>query len=69
MLFTSKQHCLHFFFRGTYLQLISVFMNFKFGDNTILAVQLFKKIKLKEKKEKKKKKKTKNMFRCVSRML
>ena len=35
----------------------------------VLAVQLFNKIKRKEKKEKKKKKMTKNMFRCISRML
>ena len=44
--------------------------NLKFGGVTVLAVQLFNKIKRKEKKEKKKKKKmTKNMFRCISRML
>ena len=62
MLFTGKQHCLHFKkFRGTYLQRISVFMqNFKFGGVTVLAVQLFNKIK------KKKKKKTKNMKKHVS---
>ena len=46
-------------FRGTYLQRISVFMqNFKFGGVTVLAVQLFNKIK--------KKKKTKNMKKHVS---
>ena len=49
------------FFRGTYLQRISVFMqNFKFGGVTVLAVQLFNKIK------RKKKKKTKNMKKHVS---
>ena len=61
MLFTGKQNCLHNFFQGTYLQQISVFMqNFKFGGGTVLAVQLFNKIK------KKKKKKTKNMKKHVS---
>ena len=62
LLFTGKQHCLHkHFFRGAYLQRISVFMqNFKFGGVTVLAVQLFNKIK------KKKKKKTKNMKKHVS---
>ena len=61
MLFTGKQHCLHKKkFRGTYLQRISVFMqNLKFGGVTVLAVQLFNKIK-------KKKKKTKNMKKHVS---
>ena len=56
LLFTGKQHCLlKQFFRGTYLQRISIFMqNLKFGGVTVLAVQLFNKIK-------KKKKKTKNM--------
>ena len=39
--------------------------NFKFGGVTVLAVQLFNKIK----KKKKKKKKMKNMFRCFSQML
>ena len=55
LFFTGKQHCLHkHFFLGTYLQRISVFMqNFKFCGVTVLAVQLFNKIK--------KKKKTKNM--------
>ena len=38
--------------------------NFKFGGITVLAVQLFNKIK--KKKEKKKKKKTKNMKKQVS---
>ena len=41
--------------------------NFKFGGVTVLAVQLFNKIK-----KKKKKKKTKNMkkkFRCISGVL
>ena len=48
------------FFSGTYLQRISVFMqNFKFGGVTVLAVQLFNKIK-------KKKNKTKNMKKLVS---
>ena len=37
--------------------------NLKFGGVKVLAVQLFNKIK------QKKKKKTKNMFRCISRML
>ena len=62
LLFTGKQHCLlKQFFRGTYLQRISVFMqNFKFGGVTVLAVQLFNKIK------KKKKKKIKNMKKHVS---
>ena len=61
LLFTGKQHCLHKkIFRGTYLKRISVFMqNFKFGGVTVLAVQLFNKIK-------KKKKKTKNMKKHVS---
>ena len=44
--------------------------NFKFGGVTVLAVQLFNKIKKKKKKkkkkEKKKKKKTKNMKKHVS---
>ena len=41
--------------------------NFKFGGVTVLAVQLFNKIKRKkEKKKKKKKKKTKNMKKQVS---
>ena len=44
--------------------------NFKFGGVTVLAVQLFNKIKKKKKKkkkkEKKKKKKTKNMKKQVS---
>ena len=64
LLFTGKQHCLHKqFFRGTYLQRISVFMqNFKFGGVTVLAVQLFNKIW----KKKKKKKTTKNMKKPVS---
>ena len=49
-----------FLFRGTYLQRISVFMqNLKFVGVTVLAVQLFNKIK------KKKKKKTKNMKKHV----
>ena len=39
--------------------------NFKFGGITVLAVQLFNKIKRKKKK-KKKKKKTKNMKKQVS---
>ena len=41
--------------------------NFKFSSVTVLAVQLFNKIKRKEKKKKKKKKtkNMKNMFRCV----
>ena len=46
---------------GTYLQRISVFMqNLKFGGVTVLAVQLFNKIK-----KKKEKKKTKNMKKQV----
>ena len=37
---------LTFFFRGTYLQRISVFLqNFKVGGVTVLAIQLFNKIK------------------------
>ena len=42
--------------------------NFKFGGVTVLAVQLFNKIKKKKKKKKKekKKKKTKNMKKQVS---
>ena len=44
---------------GTYLQRISLFMqNFKFGGVTVLAVQLFNKIK--------RKKKMKNMKKHVS---
>ena len=39
--------------------------NFKFGGVTVLAVQLFNKIK-KKKKKKEKKKKTKNMKKQVS---
>ena len=39
--------------------------NFKFGGITVLAVQLFNKIK-KKKKKKKEKKKTKNMKKQVS---
>ena len=51
LLFTGKQHCLlKQFFQGTYLQRISVFMqNFKFGGVTVLAVQLFNKIRKKKK--------------------
>ena len=57
LLFTNKQCCLHTLLGRTYLQRISVFMqNYKFGGVTVLAVQLFNKIKWKEKK-----KKTKNM--------
>ena len=41
--------------------------NFKFGGVTVLAVQLFNKIK--KKKKKKKTKNMKNMFRCISRVL
>ena len=53
-----------FFGGSTYLQ--SVFMQiFKFGGVTVLAVQLFNKIKRKEKK-KEKKKKTNNMKKHVS---
>ena len=49
-----------FFFQVTYLQRISVFMqHFKFGGVTVLAVQLFNKIKRKEKK-------TKNLKKYVS---
>ena len=50
LLFTGKQHCLlKKFFRGTYLQRISVFMqNFKFSAVMVLAVQLFNKIKEEE---------------------
>ena len=50
MLFTGKQHCLHAFFPGgTYLQRISVFrQNVKFGGVTVLAVQLFNRIKRKK---------------------
>ena len=61
MLFTGNQHCLYKkIFRGTYLQRISVFMqHFKFSGVTVLAVQLFNKIK------RKKKKKTKNMKKHV----
>ena len=56
LLFTGTLH--KHFFRGTYLQTISVFLqNFKFGGVTVLAVQLFNKIKRKKEKEKK----TKNM--------
>ena len=40
--------------------------NFKFGGVTVLAVQLFNKIKKKKKEKKKKKKKTKNMKKQVS---
>ena len=40
--------------------------NFKFGCVTVLAVQLFNKIKKKKKEKKKKKKKTKNMKKQVS---
>ena len=40
--------------------------NFKFGGLTVLAVQLFNKIKKKKKEKKKKKKKTKNMKKQVS---
>ena len=62
LLFIGKQHCLKKIFSGTYLQRISVFMqNFKFGVVTVLAVQLFNKIK-----KKKKKKTTKNMKKHVS---
>ena len=49
LLFTGKQHCLlKQCFRGAYLQRISVFLqNFKVGGVTVLAVQLFNKIKKK----------------------
>ena len=40
--------------------------NFKFGGITVLAVQLFNKIKRKKKKKKEKKKTTKNMKKQVS---
>ena len=40
--------------------------NFKFGGVTVLAVQLFNKIKRKKKEKKTKKKKTKNMKKHVS---
>ena len=40
--------------------------NFKFSGVTVLAVQLFNKIKKKKKKKEKKKKKTKNMKKQVS---
>ena len=40
--------------------------NFKFVGVTVLAVQLFNKIKKKKKEKKKKKKKTKNMKKQVS---
>ena len=40
--------------------------NFKFGGVTVLAVQLFNKIKKKKKEKKEKKKKTKNMKKQVS---
>ena len=40
--------------------------NLKFGGVTVLAVQLFNKIKKKKKKKKKEKKKTKNMKKQVS---
>ena len=39
--------------------------NFKFGGLTVLAVQLFNKIKKKKKKKKEKKKMTKNMKKQV----
>ena len=63
MFFTGKQHLIHkCFFRGTYLQRISVVMqNFKFSSITVLAVQLFNKIK-----QQKKMKKTKNLKKHVS---
>ena len=59
LLFTGKQHCLHkHFFRGsTCNEYLSSRKKFQIGGVTILAVQLFNKIK-------RKKKKTKNMFRC-----
>ena len=62
-MFTGKQHCLLFFFGGpTSNEYNYVFMqNLKFGGVTVLAVQLFNKIKRKEKK-----KKTKNMKKHVS---
>ena len=68
LLFTGKQHCLlKNNFWVTYLQRISVFLqNLKYGDVTVLSVQLFNKIK---KKKKKKTKNMKNLFRCISRML
>ena len=64
MLFTCKQHCLHnYFFSGDLPAMKSVFMqNFKLGGVTVLAVQLFNKIK----KKKEKKKMTKNMKKQVS---
>ena len=61
LLFTCRQHCLHkIFFRGpTCDEYLSSCKIFKFGGVTVLAVQLFNKIK-------KKKKKTKNMKKQVS---
>ena len=40
--------------------------NFKFGGVTVLAVQLFNKIKQKKKDKKKKTKNMKKKFRCIS---
>ena len=61
LLFTGKQHCLKIFSGDLYLQRVSIFMqNFKVGGVTVLAVQLFNKIKRKEKKM------TKNLKKRVS---
>ena len=46
-----------------------VMQNFKIGGVTVLAVQLFNKIKKKKKKKMKMKRTLKNMFRCISHML
>ena len=70
LLITSKQHCLFKkFFRGTYLQRISVFMqNVKFGGVTVLAVQLFTRFGRRRRRSGEEED-MKNMFRCISRML
>ena len=57
LLFTSKQHCLNFFFSGD-LPAKNICLH-EFSGVTVLAVQLFNKIKRKEKK-------TKNMKKHVS---
>ena len=73
LLFIGKQHCLHKTMFGGPTGNEYVFMqNFKFSGVTVLAVQLFNKIKRKKKEKKKKKKKkkekkkTKNMKKHVS---
>ena len=66
LLFTGNEYCLHknIFGGPTCNEYLSFMQNFKFVNVTVLAVQLFNKIKRNEKENKKKK--TKNMKKHVS---